>query len=127
MSLSAVGVVSGKPQENAVGVRFLVRVRDSGTGRLIPLTSATTTDFIFQIPGTSQTFTRAATVVTGKNGELDYFSVAGDLTPSGRVRLQVHLVLPATATTPLLDETTEVGVFEVLPNLPLSPPTKRTS
>lgn len=77
-------------QENSVGVLFKVTLIDCG-GSAIDISSVITKQFWFQDPNNA-TYTKTATFVTdGTDGQLEYVTGSGFLTPAGKWRFQAFV------------------------------------
>jgi len=99
------------PQENAIGVPIAATLKNpDGTTRNIA--NATVHNFLFRKPD-GECVTRTADFVNdGSDGKLIYTTIAGDLSPAGRWRLQAEIVQPG------YEGFSEIGYFWVQGNLP---------
>jgi len=76
-----------------IGTRFILTIKDGTTA--VDISDATVKNFLFKSKK-SATFTRAASFVTdGTNGQLQYTTVAGDLSETGAWQLQAYVETPA--------------------------------
>ena len=96
-------------QEGAIGAIIHMTLQDE-TGQAIDLTGATTLEFIVERNGTAKT-TWTASTVSAIAGTMKYLTIANDLAPAGRVRIQPSIVRSGLTTKGSIDH------FEIMPNL----------
>ena len=84
--------------ENDVGTEFIVTIVEcdaSGVETPIDISSASNMEIVFlKADATKDTFA-ASFVTDGLDGEMHYFTLAGDLTPAGNYKLQGIVTTPA--------------------------------
>lgn len=89
--------------ENDIGTEFIVTITECVDGIDVPLdiSSATDKEIVFSTGGTATTFTAIFTSIAsggagdGTDGKISYFSILGDLTPSGTYKIQGIVTTPA--------------------------------
>jgi hypothetical protein len=83
--------------ENDIGTTFRVTVYDTnsdGTTKVADIQTATTKKMTFKKPN-GDTFDRIAVFTSdGSDGQIEYVSVDGDLSPAGNWQLQAYVQTP---------------------------------
>ena len=75
-----------------VGTALVVTISEDGTA--VDIGTATTKQIILQSPD-GTTLTKTATLVTdGADGQMQYFTLSGDLDAAGVWKIQARVVLP---------------------------------
>lgn len=95
-----------------IGTVFEITVMDGSV--VVDISTATTTEFVFEKPSNATVTQTAVFVTDGTDGELEYTTVADDLDEVGSWRLQVYIVMPSWT------GRSDIGSFEVHKNLPTS-------
>ena len=102
-------MASGEIHIGDIGTRFIVTVRDGEA--VCPLELATTLQIIFKRPD-KQLLTKTATLVTdGSDGQIQYTTIAGDLSQAGAWSFQARIVSPAG------EWHSDIQPFTIYPNL----------
>lgn len=84
--------INSEIHENAIGIAFNVTLVTT-EGNAIDISSATTKQLWFQDPNGTN-YTKTANFLTdGTDGQLQYISESGLLTPPGKWRLQAYVAL----------------------------------
>ena len=100
-------------QEDNIGSVFIFEVLDED-GAIVDLSTATLLEAIFRSSPGATSFTRTGLLTTdGTDGKFEYITIAGDLTPAGKLwERQGRVTVPALGTFK-----TFVREFVVKPNL----------
>lgn len=87
--------MAGNIQQNDIGTRFLITVKDDGVA--VDLTTASLRQLVFRKPDDTK-ITRNASLIgdgSGASGVMYYDTVAGDLDQKGRYKLQGQVTIPS--------------------------------
>ena len=94
---------------NDIGTVFEVVIVDAGAA--VDISGATTLELIFTPPTKPKKVKVAALVSDGRDGKIEYVTVANDLDETGTWKIQAHVVLSNGAWR------SEIGSFNVFGNL----------
>ena len=101
-------------QKNDFGTVIRVTVQDlqaNGSTLVLDVSAATTAQFILRKPSGAKLTKTTSFTTDGTDGNIEYTTIAGDMSESGDWKLQVYLIFPTGSWR------TDIGSFNVCDNL----------